>query len=544
MSGEITRTPDLTLTSTENITNAKLNRVGGGTYKVDENSITHREAWGITDWVNVKSYGAKGDGTTDDTAAIQAAINYAKTNIVENTATNPNNIVTATVFIPAGRYVIASTVTTYEGIRIKGSSRSTTLITHTGTSVNCLQTAAGVDNRQVWFEDFSLVGNGANTLKGIKVNDAYFDSGISNVTVNNCYDNIYITGSWTFRLEGVNSNNSTNDCCWVENWTAGYAVACRFDDAGRYGMYIQRDATTPNNSFSTQLNNCYFQRAQQSGFYGEDLSSVDFINCYWEGNNKAIGAYPDVKLNDLTSKGHRFTFTNCYASSTGSGGANMSWIDVEYAIVVDVTQCYLYNGTTGFYDYGVTTAIGVSRLNVIGCGVLTGTISEFNLHSATKLFSIGNQDDNIKIPSLGSAHTTTSFAGDGNFMLEVSAPANRRAEVVLSSAGTGKWYVGRGDSDDPLAGACYISEVSGGGTNPPIAFSPTSKYVGFNVLMSSSALTGVVDINHNDIRIRQSQTPASSSAAGNQGEIAWDASYLYVCITTDTWQRVAHATWP
>lgn len=42
-SGNITRTPDYTLTSTEDITNAKINRVGGGTFRVDENSITNRE---------------------------------------------------------------------------------------------------------------------------------------------------------------------------------------------------------------------------------------------------------------------------------------------------------------------------------------------------------------------------------------------------------------------------------------------------------------------------------------------------------------------
>lgn len=42
-SGNITRTPDYTLTSTEDITNEKINRVGGGTFRVDEGSITNRE---------------------------------------------------------------------------------------------------------------------------------------------------------------------------------------------------------------------------------------------------------------------------------------------------------------------------------------------------------------------------------------------------------------------------------------------------------------------------------------------------------------------
>jgi hypothetical protein len=38
-------------------------------------------------------------------------------------------------------------------------------------------------------------------------------------------------------------------------------------------------------------------------------------------------------------------------------------------------------------------------------------------------------------------------------------------------------------------------------------------------------------------------TPASASATGVQGTITWDSSYIYVCTATDTWKRVAIATW-
>ena len=37
--------------------------------------------------------------------------------------------------------------------------------------------------------------------------------------------------------------------------------------------------------------------------------------------------------------------------------------------------------------------------------------------------------------------------------------------------------------------------------------------------------------------------PASATAPGVQGEIAADASYVYVCTATDTWKRAAVATW-
>ena len=40
-----------------------------------------------------------------------------------------------------------------------------------------------------------------------------------------------------------------------------------------------------------------------------------------------------------------------------------------------------------------------------------------------------------------------------------------------------------------------------------------------------------------------SGAPASSSAAGILGSIVADANYIYVCTATNTWKRVAIATW-
>jgi hypothetical protein len=52
-----------------------------------------------------------------------------------------------------------------------------------------------------------------------------------------------------------------------------------------------------------------------------------------------------------------------------------------------------------------------------------------------------------------------------------------------------------------------------------------------------------LDVNANSLTIAQSKTPASASASGTQGEIAWDSSYIYVCIADNVWKRVAISTW-
>lgn len=38
-------------------------------------------------------------------------------------------------------------------------------------------------------------------------------------------------------------------------------------------------------------------------------------------------------------------------------------------------------------------------------------------------------------------------------------------------------------------------------------------------------------------------TPASAAAAGTTGQVAIDTGFIYVCTATNTWKRVAIATW-
>jgi hypothetical protein len=53
--------------------------------------------------------------------------------------------------------------------------------------------------------------------------------------------------------------------------------------------------------------------------------------------------------------------------------------------------------------------------------------------------------------------------------------------------------------------------------------------------------TAKLDVDGNNIRIRSSNTPSSSSASGNSGEIRWDSNYLYV-YTGSEWKRAALST--
>jgi hypothetical protein len=60
---------------------------------------------------------------------------------------------------------------------------------------------------------------------------------------------------------------------------------------------------------------------------------------------------------------------------------------------------------------------------------------------------------------------------------------------------------------------------------------------------SSDSGGALLQVNDNRIRIATANTPASAGATGTTGEIAWDASYIYVCTATNTWKRTAISTW-
>ena len=54
-------------------------------------------------------------------------------------------------------------------------------------------------------------------------------------------------------------------------------------------------------------------------------------------------------------------------------------------------------------------------------------------------------------------------------------------------------------------------------------------------------VTGITDTDK--LRVTTPTVPASASATGTAGDIAWDSDYIYVCVATNTWKRVAIATW-
>ena len=147
------------------------------------------------------------------------------------------------------------------------------------------------------------------------------------------------------------------------------------------------------------------------------------------------------------------------------------------------------------------------------------------------------------------------------------------SSITINSTGGGGGRFGYPGEDDDLGVARTVYQngfpivfdgqqdgVAGGGFavyHSQDSTSDLSTFVVFDQLVQMRAeiigvFAGDISVTPGEIvfsqdggnyRFANSKTVTNSTDSGVTGQIAWDANYIYVCIATDTWRRVAHATW-
>lgn len=319
--------------------------------------------------VNVKRFGAKGDGLTDDTSAFKAAMN--------SVVSRGGGIVR----LPIGTYVLTDLVIDRSGIIFEGEA--------TGYSYS--ETNHGVKIIPGSGATFAARLKGSRT--GVAISAAAY-SGFKNVQFYNeagaCDYGIFIDSGSTI-LEEVSvqgfqygcviadqaNANRFKNCSFVRNVKVGFAVT---EHQGKRFLY-------PNVSDITAVSNTTFEmegcNIRENG-WGMVLRSVvgaSFVNCVFESNEQA-GIY--MYRTDAASL-RQLTFKNCWLENNYSAytsGSTAYSISGNRLFLIDNSSTYI--AWTSAYQAGYQMVIDSETHYGGGGDTIDFQTCQFNCHGTAQ----------------------------------------------------------------------------------------------------------------------------------------------------------------
>lgn len=327
--------------------------------------------------INVKGYGAIGNGVADDTAAIQAAINASTGN---------------TVYLPAGNYKISSalTVSCSTPITITGDGQST-ILTPSSTngvftlgSTTAITTGCGVRNLSIvgsgssgnaismfnmyhgFIDNINVNGGGGILIETEGSGTASYDNSLTRLQVSNCtnFGIEFLLAAGSGYLTDMYLTNSYieyngTDLAFINN-ASQFSLAGIFVD----NSYIEDNSTHKSinsiNSAIVYFNNMVFDGDAASVTIQLDANSTQwsFLNTLLSGGTTIVAASgANYILNTgpaVTSYGITYTL-NGFADNgsmvlPGSTGSSMTRPVVGASRITG--EISGYGGNTIAADYG------------------------------------------------------------------------------------------------------------------------------------------------------------------------------------------------
>lgn len=388
-------------------------------------------------FADVRAYGALGDGSTDDTAAIQAALD----------AVNADG--GGEVYFPSGTY-IATTLTIYSKIHLVGSGiDATTIKLKNASNVDLVKSSGfagltgtnstgGIYNWTI--SDLTLDGNKANNLSaGYALRVYGYGFILQNIRVRNARnDGIYSEWSTSSNSPGNDSmeaqingikvhDNAGNGITWNGPHDSSFVNAQIYVN-GDKGVWLKAAAT------GAQFTNAHAWGNTNYGWYIES-GSTSLNNTEGEGSSTA-----QVMLgggNDTITGGLYFAGGNSLASATGIQIGDGSHTATGFYVDTLVTGfntgigiAFTGDGGGGFVkaDVSQTGSTGVSgtpssstEVNVHVNGGGTGAITNF----ASGNVGIGNNAPTVKLDTVGTIRAVTGGTHNiGSYVIPEGGASN------------------------------------------------------------------------------------------------------------------------
>lgn len=310
-------------------------------------------------WVNVKDFGAKGDGVTDDTQAIQNAFNFAINNNKK-------------VYIPAGTYIISQTLYADKtGFTILGDNESTTIIKATDTFTGTYLLDMGNDT----------ISRYSNTIKGI-----FFDG-------NNIPNIIGV------RWHRIN-NKGRIEKCRFEN----FYIAIQFDT-------LALDNTITDNRFAKNTYNIKIISTAGNG----TVITTNYFNGGGIWLNEAMNGI-FINNNSFDSNAYIYTdgttaIRNCIISNNRfetTLTTNPS-LDIGFVQRLIITNnAFTGNGIT---NYAINLRSSFSENIIIENNTFEKYVQSYINSASVTIYVFNNHDDNSVSTPISGTPTIFSFKG-------------------------------------------------------------------------------------------------------------------------------------
>lgn len=352
----------------------------GGTIFQVVNTFTGRWNRIVSGTIDVECFGAKGDGVSNDTAAIQSLINYCLNNIIGEIRFSKKNYILGSALSITGNFG--------RGLKLIGDkTRLNASFAGVLLTIGDRSDPSPEYRSYVLLDGFTLYGYGSTTAGNVslKINE------VANVYIKDCvlrnsYYGLWIYGGLISRFTNLTIRNN--------------AVGLKAEPSNYFA---------PNNNIFMACN----LLTNTAAIDWDSGNGNIFIGCEIEGNNASGSVGDSVISSNFTNAGN-ITFNSCWLEGD-IGSYGIKYVARAAYSSMTLINCEVIHACTYIIEVDGNSA-GYGTLNIIG-GRVANSLTTYGVNIGSNFASV--VCSNAIIPSFGGNTAIVASENNGTFCVGV-----------------------------------------------------------------------------------------------------------------------------